>query len=87
MFCSYACNWVLVAILNCNDHVQLIIFLQLSNKLEELPHHNSLYEIVYICNLCNYVASRLLQFSCHYVATTMPLHCNYYVVMFQLLCN
>jgi hypothetical protein len=46
-----------------------------------------IYEIVYLCNFCNYVAIKLLQLLCHYVTITIPLHCNYCVILLQCFCN
>jgi hypothetical protein len=44
----------------------------------------TIYEIAYMCKSCNYVAIKSLQQLCHYIATTMPLYCNYYAITLQL---
>jgi hypothetical protein len=39
------------------------------------------YEIVNICNSCNYVAIKSLQLLCHYVVTIMLLHYSYCAII------
>jgi len=45
----------------------------------------TIYEIVYICNSCNYVIDRSLQLLSHYIATNMWHYCNYCAITLQLL--
>jgi hypothetical protein len=46
-----------------------------------------IYETIYLCNLCNYVAIKSLQLMCHYITIIIPSHCNYCAIMLQLFCN
>jgi hypothetical protein len=42
------------------------------------------YEIVYIFNLCNYVATKSLQLLCHYIIFIVSLLYKYYATILQL---
>jgi hypothetical protein len=45
-----------------------------------------IYEIAYLCNLCNYVAIKSLQLMCHYIVIIMPLCYNYFVITKVIMC-
>jgi hypothetical protein len=55
VFCNLACNWVLVIILSCN----LTYFYNL-NAIRQVAKVEmaqlTIFKIIYICNLCNYIA-------------------------------